>query len=83
MARAWETRASSEKSIHLRAELFSSLSEWCMMLPDMRREELPTTNPKIQVAVACWAVAAFAWYFHQFYPVLSPILRGLLHRIWR
>ena len=49
-----------------------------MMMSEMPHEELRTTNRKIQMAVSCWAVAAFVWYFHQFSPVVSPILHGLL-----
>lgn len=35
-----------------------------------------------QIALSCWAVASLIWYVHQFSPALTPILRGILHRLW-
>jgi hypothetical protein len=49
----------------------------------MNQERTSATNIAKQIAIAGWAVAVFAWYFHQFSPAFIPILRGLLHRIWR
>jgi hypothetical protein len=51
------------------------------MLREMPHDKPESNSLKIQIALSCWAAAAFAWYFHQFSPVINPILRGLLHRI--
>jgi hypothetical protein len=36
----------------------------------------------IQSAICIWAVAVFLWYFWQFSPVLSPLLKRFLQKIW-
>jgi hypothetical protein len=54
-----------------------------MMIREMPQKKPERKNLKIQTLFSCWAVAAFAWYFHQFSAVISPILRGLLRRIWQ
>ena len=35
-----------------------------------------------QVAISCWAVAACAWYFHEFSPVIAPIFQRVLRHVW-
>jgi len=35
-----------------------------------------------QIAISCWAVASFIWYFRKFFPAFTPILKQLLRHIW-
>jgi hypothetical protein len=37
----------------------------------------------IQGAICLWAIAASIWYFWQFSPVLSPLFKRFLLKIWR
>lgn len=40
-------------------------------------------NKAKQLAISCWAVGVFIWYFHEFSLVFTPMLQGLLRRLWR
>jgi hypothetical protein len=36
----------------------------------------------IQGAICIWAVGVFIWYFYEFSPVISPILKKFIMNIW-
>jgi hypothetical protein len=48
------------------------------------KPELPrqSTSRLIQGAYCLWALAVFLWYFWQFFPAISPLLKGILQKSW-
>ena len=49
----------------------------------MKEHFLPKSSVTKQLLISGWTIAVLAWYFHQFSPAFSPIIRGLLQKLWR
>ena len=62
--------------------------DWPTILCSLSIVELKPELPKksnslvVQSAICVWVVAVFLWYFWQFSPVVSPILKRFLLKIW-
>lgn len=49
----------------------------------MRKQFLPKSSLMKQLVISGWGIAVLVWYFHQFSPAFSPIINGLLGKLWR
>ena len=54
------------------------------LLPVELKQGLPKKSNflLVQGAMCLWAVAVFIWYFYQFSPIISPLLKSILQKLW-
>ena len=49
----------------------------------MRKHVLSKSSLTKQLVISAWGIAVLIWYFHEFSPAFSPIIHGLLQKLWR
>jgi len=49
----------------------------------MRKQLLQKGSVTKQLVISGWGIAVLVWYFHKFSPAFSPIIHGLLQKLWR